>query len=144
MRLLTDETWRASPKSQTYTCSTSIPPRHEQVARLHVAVDETRLVRRVERLGCLADEVDCARRLERPLLPEHLAKVRALDVLHRQVEATVVLTGYERRYDVRMIEARRQLGLAQEALPEAFVLRDLVAEQLQRRPACPCLVSSAR
>ena len=31
-----------------------------------------------------------------------------------------------------MIEARRQLRLTQEALPEAFVVRQLVAEQLQR------------
>ncbi len=111
-----------------------VQPRHEQVAGLHVAVDEPRLVRGVERLGCLADEVDGTRGVERPLLPQHLAQVRALDVFHHQVEPARVLTGSERRNDVRVIETRRQLGFAQEALPEALVLGDLVAEQLQRRP----------
>ena len=41
-----------------------------------------------------------------------------------------VLAGAERRDDVRMVEARRELRLAQEALPEP-----LVARQLRRRAA---------
>ena len=107
----------------------------EHVPGLHVAVDEPRLVRRVEGLRDLADEVDCAFRLERSLAPEDLAQVGAIDVRHRQIEATVLrLTGGERRHDVGMVEARRELRLAQEALPEALVLGELVAEQLQRSP----------
>ena len=64
VRLLTDATWRASPKSQTYARSVL---GDEDVARFHVSVDEPRRMCRIERLGYLVDEPDRSLRLETAL-----------------------------------------------------------------------------
>src|SRR5262249_6434395 len=63
------------------------------------------------------------------LLAQDPAQIRALDQLHHEVEPPLVLAGDDRPDDVGMVEARGDLGLAQEALAEALVV---AVEQLER------------
>ena len=114
----------------------------EDVAGLHVAMDEPGRVRGVERRRPPARRGSIAAlRLEAAVPPEELAQIGALDVLHREVEPAVLLAGAQRPDDVRVVEARRQPGLAQEPLPEPLVTREAVVENLQRDDATVCLVA---
>ena len=61
----------------------------EDVAGLHVAVDEPGLVGGVEGSGGLRDEVDRPFGVEPAVLAQDLAQIGALDELHRQVQATL-------------------------------------------------------
>ena len=72
--------------------------------------------------------------LEPPFAAQQLAQVDAVDVRHREVEHAAVLARGERPHDVRVVERRGELRLAQEALPEPLVVRELGREQLQRDP----------
>ena len=89
-------------------------------------------MRRVERLAGLPHELGRALGLEGPLAPQELAQVDAVHVRHGQVEDAAVVARGDRPHDVRMVERRRELRLAQEALPEPLVVRELGREQLQR------------
>ena len=106
--------------------------RHEDVAGLYIAVDEPRRVRRIERARDLLDQIERALRLEASFAPQQLPEIGALDVSHCEVERSVLLSGSECRDGVRVVEARRQLCLAQEPSPEALVARQLRRKQLQR------------
>ena len=101
------------------------PFRHQDVSRLHVAVDESRLVCHVERLCDLRDQIESTLWLEPPFTPEHLAEVRTLHVDHREVERSLFLAGRDDRDDVGMVQARRELGLAKKTSTEPFVPRQL-------------------
>ena len=105
------------------------PRPDENVARLHVPVDEPGVVGGVERVRNLPDECERPLGLEPSLPAEQLSQVRALDVGHRQIEGAVLLARGENRDDVRVAQACRQFGLPQEAPAEA-----LVAGQLRREP----------
>ena len=115
--------------------------RDEDVARLHVAVDEPGGVRRVQCTCHLLDESDRSFRFEASGLAQELTQVGALDELHRQVEAAAILAGGDRPHDVRILEAGSELGLAQKTLPEPLVARERVVEELQRDDL-PALVAS--
>ncbi len=114
----------------------------EDVAGLHVSVHEPCRMGRIERLRDLCDEVERSLRREPVFAPEQLAQVRPLDVGHRQVEDAVLLSGGEGGDDVGMVEARRELCFAQEALTEALVPRQFRRESFSATR--PPLVSSAR
>ena len=104
----------------------------QDVRGLDVAVDEALLVRRVERIGDLGEELDRASRLEGALLGEDLREVAALDVAHGEEEDAVLLARLEDRDDVRVVEGGGDLRLPQEALPETLVLRELGGDHLER------------
>src|SRR5262249_192565 len=106
--------------------------RHQDVPGLDVAVDEAGAMRRVERSGDLRHDCDTALGIESSFAPQYLTQVRPVHVRHGEVEHSFVLTGGERRRDVRMVELRGDLRLAQEALTEAAVARELGREDLQR------------
>ena len=107
---------------------------HVEVARLHVAVDEPRAVRRGEPLaGRDHDAQDLGRRglLDEEPRPER----RALDELGREEHVAVEGPDVVHRDDVRVLQARQGLGFTQEA--GAAPLRVLAAaragvEELQR------------
>jgi serine/threonine protein kinase len=95
-------------------------------------MDEPALVRRVERVADLLDQPQGAIRVERGLPGDQLPEVVALDVAHCQVELAVGLACRVDRDDVRMIERRGGLRLAEEPLAEALALRKLRHQELQR------------
>ena len=80
----------------------------------------------------MLDETERALGLESAFAAEQLAEIGALDVSHGEVEGSTLLAGSESGDDVRVVETRRKLRLAEEAAAEAFVPRQLRREQLQR------------
>jgi hypothetical protein len=68
----------------------------------------------------------------RPTPVEQPGEVPAPHVAHRQEQHAVALADTVDRDDVRMLERSRQARLAQEALAEALVARELGQEDLQR------------
>ena len=64
-------------------------------------MDEALLVRSVERLGDLREEVDGALRVERARFGDELREVVALDVAHREKEKTILVSGLIDGDDVR-------------------------------------------
>ena len=108
------------------------PVGDEDVSGLHVAVDEPGRVCRVERIAHLPDDPDGAFRVEHSLPAQELAQVDAVHVGHREVQHVAVLAGGDRLDDVRVVERRRELRLAQEPTPEALVVGELGREELER------------
>ena len=107
------------------------PFRDEDVRRLDVPVHEIRRVRCVEGLGDLIEERERTRRRQPLLASEQVAEVATVDVSHREVEHSAGVPGRDGGDDVRMVEARCELRLAQEPLPEALVFSELRREQLE-------------
>ena len=81
---------------------------------------------------CLRDQGDGAVRFQARLCSQEPLQIGALHVSHRDVEDAVGLARVVDRDDVRMVEAGGDLGLADEALPERIVIRELWTEDLQR------------
>jgi hypothetical protein len=107
----------------------------EDVRRLHIPMHEAGRVRGIEPVCDLSSETDRALGIQPALSPKELSQVEPVHELHREVEDAVLLTGVDDRYDVRVIEARRRLGLTQEAPAEALVLCEIACEHLERDPA---------
>ena len=107
----------------------------QHVRRLHVPVHEPLRVRGVERLRDLRDDRQRPRRVERSLMPEERAQIRALDPPHRQVQPTFRLPGVMDGDDVRVLERHRELGLAGEARAVAPIPRERRRHHLERDPA---------
>ncbi len=115
----------------------------EHVRGLDVAMDEPLLVRGVERLCDLREEIDRALGLERAVLGHDLGQVRALDVAHREEEQAVLVSRLVDRDDVRVVERGGDPRLAQEALAEALVLGELGGDDLERDLAAEALLLGA-
>ncbi len=107
----------------------------QDVARLHVAVDEPLRVRLVERARDLAQDVERPGRVEPALPQQHPAEVLALRQPHREEEHPVGLARVVDRQDVRVFQGRGEPRLAQEPLPEVLVVGELRRQDLQRDPA---------
>ena len=103
----------------------------EDVRGLDVAVHEAFLVRGIERLGDLGEQLDGSLRLERAVLGDELGEVVALDVAHGEEEDAVLLSRLVDGDDVRVVERGRDPRLAQEALAEALVLGELGGDHLE-------------
>ncbi len=73
--------------------------------RLDVAVDDAGVVGGVERFGDLAEQVDCALGLQRPLMVDQFAQVAALDQAHRDDQLTIVLAGVVDRHHGGVLES---------------------------------------
>ena len=86
----------------------------EQVGRLDVPVDDAAAVRRVERLGDLPGEVQHARGGQRPFF-DQLLDGAPLEQLHHDERLAVVFAELVNRADVRVLQRRRQAGLALES-----------------------------
>ncbi len=118
-------------------------PGDEHVAGLDVAMDQPLLVGCVECARRLFRECDHALRVERALLGDEPCEVRAFHVAHREEEHSFGLARLEDRDDVRVVERGGDPRLAQEALPEALVVRELGRENLERNGAAEVDVPGA-
>ena len=87
----------------------------QQIGRLHVAVDQARLMRMGEALGRLADVVGGGDVIQRAVALDDLLKIAALDVLHDDVMEIAHVVDVVRPDDVAVIERGGGLGLAVEA-----------------------------
>ena len=96
-----------------------------------VAVHDAALVRRVERGGDLAEDVERDLRLEPGGAAQPLREVAALHPPHAQVRPPLVLAGLEDVDHVRVIERRQQAPLALEPRPERRIGRQRRRDQLQ-------------
>ena len=103
----------------------------EDVARLHVSMDERVCVRGVERAGELLDQEDRPADAERAAL-EDLLQIGALNEAHGDVEEPVGLPGVVDGDDVRVVDRGRDVRLAHEALAELLVPGQLVRQHLER------------
>ena len=104
---------------------------HHHVAALDVAMDDAEVVRAVDDLAQPPEQRAEDRRRDRAAAVDELVERRAAHVLHRDPQLAVGL-GAE-RVDVRrvrVVEPRRELGLAQEPL-------DLRRRHRARRAAAP-------
>ena len=82
-------------------------------------------MRRVERRGDLAADPQRALGVDAPDAVEQAGEVAPADVAHRQEQHAVALADAVDRHDVRVLERGRHARLAQEALAEALVAREL-------------------
>ena len=105
--------------------------RDEQVARLHVAVDQTLAMGVVQSFGRLRDDRRRDRRRERSIAADQLAEVGAGHILGDEVVGVALVVGVRRADQVRMIELGLGANLALEGgdrLGRAAILR----QHLQR------------
>jgi hypothetical protein len=109
----------------------------QDVGWLDIAMDEARLVGRIEGARHLADDPRHTTCREGPFAPERF-QVAARYVAHRDVELTVRLAGLVDRDDVGVVKRRRDPGLRDEARADSrriggSVLRTLSATFRPRR-----------
>ena len=104
----------------------------EHVVRLDVAVHHAVLVRVAQAGEHLHRDRDRALRRQRPLGLDDLLERAALQVLHRDVGPAVGLAAVVDGDDVGVVEARRGLRLAPEALDELAVLGIALRHDLER------------
>ena len=120
------------PEIRQIRVLSAAPSGHQDVRRLHVPVDKPALVSRIERGSHLRNNACRARRVERSLGCEEAPQVRAVDEAHRDVEDALLLAGRVHRDHVRVIQGRRELRLADEALAEVVAVGQRLADHLQR------------
>ena len=118
----------ARPKSRIFAW-----PRagDEDVGGLEVAVDDPLRVRRLERVRDLDAELEQLADLERPPA-DPLGQRLALEQLHRDEVAALVLVDRVHRADAGVVERRGGLRLPLEALERGGVLRQLCRQELER------------
>ena len=85
-----------------------------------------------ERIGHLPQHVGDAGCGDHPAVLEDRLERASLDVLHRQIEAVLRLSRVVHRNDVRVVELRGGLRLAQEVLERVLALSHLLGEHLER------------
>ena len=103
----------------------------QDVARLHVAMDEPVAVGLGEGLCDLGDDPDGAGRLEPSFLGEQGAQVGPVDVAHRQVERPALGARVEDLDDVRVVQRGGEPALALEAGAEDGISSQARHQELQ-------------
>src|SRR2546423_5510075 len=102
----------------------------QQVLRLDVAVDNTVLVRILQRLTNGRHDRERLGRPEFPLAQE-LAEIDAIHKFHEQKVEAACLSEIINRHDVRMVERGQSLRLACESLRKLSVLDTFRREELE-------------
>ena len=102
----------------------------EHVGGLHVTMHETARMGRIEGARDLREDADRVRRVQTAAF-EALFQVAPLDVAHGDEEDVLGRPSLVDRDDVRMVDRRGQLRLAQEPVTERLVLGEARSEQLE-------------
>ncbi len=103
----------------------------EHVGGLHVAMHEAARMGGIQGARQLGEDADRVRRVQTAAL-EALIQVTPLDVAHGDEEEVFGRPSLVDRDDVRMVDRRGQLRLAEEAVTERFVLGEAGGQQLER------------
>jgi hypothetical protein len=110
------------------------------VARRYVVVEDAQLVRVLQRLADLRRDMQGLRRLEAAVPLHQPAAVNAVDELHDD-EFLRFVAGVEDGDDVRMLEARAQLGFPLEAPHRKREVGEGLGDELDRDVALEPLVA---
>ena len=102
----------------------------QDVAGLHVAVDDPAEVRHTERPGDVEPDAHRLHRSEPTAALEPRREVLAVDEVHHEVWLVLVSTRVEAGHDVRVPQDRRRERLAPESVGEVGVTADVGTEQL--------------
>ena len=105
------------------------------VPRLQVAVDDLLGVGVGEPVADLLHEVELLAEVRDGTRVDDLAEIRPLEQLHGHVDTAVLLPQVEDGDDVGMVEARRGLGLTQEALAGIALCGGAARDRLDRDEA---------
>jgi hypothetical protein len=103
----------------------------QDVAGLHVAMDQALLVGGLQCIGDLSADPSCSLGGQGTIARQRGAQVGSLDVPHREVQAPSVLTGGVDRDDVRVFDRRGRVGLADEACAEGRVAGEVGRQDLE-------------
>ncbi len=104
--------------------------RHQQVARLDVAVDDAAVVGVAQRAADFDADPRHLAPIETPSPPQFLLQAAAVDQFHRIEQVPFLLAEAEQADDVRMVELAEGLDLGLEADAEALFLGQAGGEQL--------------
>ncbi len=103
---------------------------HQDVFRLDVAMDDALVVRELQRLADLGDDLQrLARR--KPAGPLELPQVQPIHEFHEEIGEPVHLTELVDRDNVRMVQLGQRAGLSPEAFGKAGPARGLRRQNLQ-------------
>jgi hypothetical protein len=116
---------------------------HQQVARLHVPVNDALLVRGVQRVGRLRHERHRAGRGEPADARERARERVALDILHDQERGAVLAAVVVDVDDTGVVDRRHRAGLAAEPLLEARLLQQGREQHLHRHGSAEHVVGAA-
>jgi len=112
----------------------------KDVGRLHVPVNQTAPVRRIER-GChRTQHRHGSVGPQGSLVRDEGPKIRPADVPHGDEQVTLDLTRVVDGHDVGVLEPRGELGFADEPRPEGLVGGELGSQDLDRGPPAQSLV----
>ncbi len=115
----------------------------QDILRLDVAMDDSLLVRELQRVAELRHDRHRLLRRQMPDL-EHPAEVRAVHVLHEEVVPPLHLPEIINRDDVGMVQPSQRPRLADEPLLKARIAIDARRKDFERdqpiEPAMACLV----
>ena len=107
-------------------------PRHHQVCRLDVPVDDASLMREAETVGHFVDDVELADRRKRRIVSDQRRERVAIDVLHGDIELTVVVADVVDGDDVGVLEPAGRLSFTHEATAQVLAID---AQEFQRHVA---------
>ena len=140
LRVSSEVTSRARPKSRMRT----LPGRREHhVGRLHVPVDDARLVRKRERIADIDDDADLLRERQRLAGAHPHVEGLPLDVLHRDVRLAAVFAEVEDGDDVAVGEPARRASLAEEPLAVLGLIDQLRGDHLDGHRALDLRIERA-
>ena len=116
---------------------------HEDVRRLHVAVDDPLVVGRGEAGGGLDEDVEAFHQADRAVLVDELIEAVAADVLHREEAVAAVAAHVVDVGEVRVVDSRRRARLLEEAVDAHGDRRLARAQHLHRHRAIQALIVGA-
>ena len=128
-----------SPPGQPEISKVDVFPRrlltgHQHVRGLHVQMDETTFVQRVQRIGDLLEQPHRTLWVHR-LTTDPARQIRTVDKPHRDVQHSVEFAEVVDRHDVGVIDRRGVASLVDEPLAKLRIRPEVLADDLQRHLA---------
>ena len=110
----------------------------DDILGLQIAMNDALIVRDSEGREHLAEDDGDAAIVERPLVVHHREEISTGEILHHDVQQTVVLAEVDDAHRARVIEPRRSHGLAMKARDERGLACHIVVKDLHRDVLLEC------